>query len=65
MVSTAIEEWGVITDYIGDGTSDQEEIMRATCDAAGQGFDGTDCDGVVTGTPEVLTVQLVSRLLLT
>ena len=44
-----IEEWDLIPDYIGDGSGDQEEIMQAICDGIGEGFDGTDCDGVATG----------------
>ena len=48
-----IEEWDLIPDYIGDGSGDQEEIMQAICDGIGEGFDGTDCDGVATGNDEV------------
>lgn len=53
MVSTTIVEWNVVPDYIGDGSGDHKAIMMAICDGIGEGFDGTDCDGVVTGTPEV------------
>ena len=53
MVSTTIEAWYAIPDYIGDGIGDQMEIMQAICDAIGEGFDGTDCDGVATGNDEV------------
>ena len=53
MVSTTIEEWDVVPDYIGDGSGDQEEIMQAICDGIGEGFDGTDCDGVATGEEKV------------
>ena len=49
VVSTTIEAWYAIPDYIGDGIGDQEEIMQAICDGIGEGFDGTDCDGVATG----------------
>lgn len=48
-----IDSWGVIPDLIGDGTSDQEEIMTAICKGAGEGFGGVTCDGVVSGTPQV------------
>ena len=37
--------WRVIPDVIGDGVSDQQEIMAAICEAKGAGFDGTDCVG--------------------
>lgn len=57
MVTTTIEEWGVVPDYIGDGSGDQEEIMMAICDSIGEGYDGMDCDGVVTGTPEASTTM--------
>lgn len=50
----------MVPDYIGDGKGDQEEIMTAICDGIGQGFDGTDCDGVVTGTAEVTKLCLSS-----
>lgn len=52
-MSTTIEEWDVVPDYIGDGSGDQEEIMQAICDGIGEGFDGADCDGVATGNDEV------------
>lgn len=48
-----IDSWSVIPDLIGDGTSDQEEIMTAICKGAGEGFGGVTCDGVVSGTPQV------------
>lgn len=53
VVSTTLEGWYVIPDYIGDGKGDQSEIMQAICDGVGQGFDGVDCDGVSTGDSEV------------
>lgn len=53
VVSATNEHWDVIPDYIGDGQGDQEEIMKAICDGIGEGYDGVDCDGVVTGTPQV------------
>lgn len=57
-------EWGVITDIIGDGVSEQEEIMTAICETKGATFDGTDCVGelddstvhVRTKQPTILTV---------
>ena len=48
MVSTTIEEWHLIPDHIGDGRGDQEEIMPSIRNGIGEGFDGTDCDGVAT-----------------
>lgn len=62
-MSTTIEEWSIVPDYIGDGSGDQQDIMTAICDAIGEGYDGTDCDGVVTGTPEVSVKISMSRLL--
>eukprot|EP00904_Undaria_pinnatifida_P002876 jgi/Undpi1/1258/HiC_scaffold_109.g14172.m1 len=59
VVSTTLEGWYVIPDYIGDGSGDQEEIMEAICDGIGESFDGTDCDGVATGNDEALEVILV------
>ena len=56
MVSTTIEEWNLVPDYIGDGSGDQEEIMQAVCDGIGESFDGTDCDGVATGNDQVESV---------
>ena len=53
VASTMIESWSVIPDYIGDGNSDQEELMTAICKGAGEGFGGVTCDGVVSGTPQV------------
>lgn len=53
VVSTTIEEWNVVPDYIGNGSGDQQEIMTAICDSIKEGFDGWDCDGVATGSPEV------------
>ena len=53
MVSTTLEGWYVIPDYIGDGNGDQQEIMEAICDGIGESFDGTDCDGVATGNDKV------------
>lgn len=53
VASTMIDSWGVIPDYIGDGTSDQEELMTAICAGAGEGFGGVTCDGVVSGTSQV------------
>lgn len=54
-----IDYWGVTPDYIGDGTSDQEELMTAICAGAGEGFGGVACDGVVSGTPQVALRFLV------
>eukprot|EP00904_Undaria_pinnatifida_P006174 jgi/Undpi1/2687/HiC_scaffold_14.g06065.m1 len=56
VMSTTIEEWNCVPDYIGAGSGDQYEIMQAICAGIGEGFDGTDCDGVATGedpAPEV------------
>lgn len=53
VVSTTIEEWFVVPDYVGDSSGDQEEIMQAICDGIGEGFDGTDCDGIATGNAQV------------
>ena len=52
-MSTTSELWGVVPDYIGDGSGDQKEIMEAICRGIGESFDGTDCDGVATGNEEV------------
>lgn len=52
-MATTIEEWFVVPDYIGDGSGDQEEIMQAICHGIGEGFDGTDCNGVATGNDQV------------
>lgn len=53
MASTTISAWFAIPNYIGDGNGDQEEIMKAICDGIGEGYDGTDCDGVATGKDKV------------
>ena len=45
MVSTAMTAWNVVPDIIGDGVSDQMEIMTAICETKGATFDGTDCVG--------------------
>ncbi|CAM9220801.1 unnamed protein product [Pylaiella littoralis] len=45
MVTTTTSIWELIPDIIGDGVSDQEEIMMAICEAKGAAFDGTDCVG--------------------
>ncbi|CAM9212730.1 unnamed protein product, partial [Laminaria digitata] len=45
MVTTTMPEWGLIADIIGDGVSEQEEIMTAICETKGATFDGTDCVG--------------------
>ena len=45
MVTTTMTEWGMIPDIIGDGVSEQEEIMTAICETKGATFDGTDCVG--------------------
>ena len=45
MVSTAVDVWEVVPDIIGDGVSDQEEIMTAICETKGAAFDGIDCVG--------------------
>eukprot|EP00904_Undaria_pinnatifida_P008909 jgi/Undpi1/5148/HiC_scaffold_19.g08499.m1 len=60
VASTMIDYWGVTPDYIGDGTSDQEELMTAICAGAGEGFGGVACDGVVSGTPQNTEVRLIS-----
>ncbi len=38
-------QWNLIPDVIGDGVSDQQEIMAAICEAKGAAFDGIDCVG--------------------
>lgn len=45
MVTTTQRYWSGIPDIIGDGVSEQEEIMTAICEAKGATFDGTDCVG--------------------
>eukprot|EP00904_Undaria_pinnatifida_P008258 jgi/Undpi1/4562/HiC_scaffold_18.g07916.m1 len=45
MVSTTLTEWNVVPDIIGDGVSEQFEIMTAICETKGAAFDGTDCVG--------------------
>ena len=45
IVSTTLLEWRVIPDIIGDGVSEQVEIMTAICETKGATFDGTDCVG--------------------
>lgn len=58
VASTRIMSWRGVPDYIADGNGDQEEIMMAICDGIGEGFDGTDCDGVATGEEQVVDVIL-------
>ena len=45
MVTTSMAEWDRFPDIIGDGVSEQEEIMTAICETKGATFDGTDCVG--------------------
>lgn len=45
MVTTTMAKWGRIPDIIGDGVSEQDEIMTAICEAKGSTYDGTDCAG--------------------
>lgn len=45
MVTTSMIKWGIIPDIIGDGVSEQEEIMTVICETKGAQFDGTDCVG--------------------
>lgn len=40
-----MHDWNVIPDIIGDGASEQEEIMTAICETKGATFDGADCVG--------------------
>lgn len=53
VVTTTIEEWDVVPDYIGNAQGDQEELQMAICEAAGLDFDGADCDGDSSGSSEV------------
>lgn len=45
MVTTAMAHWDLMPDIIGNGVSDQEDIMTAICETKGASFDGTDCVG--------------------
>ena len=45
MAATTIFDWGIIPDIIGDGVSEQQEIMTAICENKGSTFDGIDCVG--------------------
>lgn len=45
VAATTQFEWNVIPDIIGDGVSEQQEIMTAICENKGSTFDGTDCVG--------------------
>ncbi|CAN0009638.1 unnamed protein product [Ectocarpus sp. 12 AP-2014] len=45
VVTTTMTVWRVVPDIIGDGVSEQEEIMAAICETKGAAFDGTDCVG--------------------
>lgn len=45
MVTTTMNAWRVIPDIIGDGVSEQHEIMTAICETKGATYDGTDCAG--------------------
>lgn len=45
MVTTTMKKWSASPDIIGDGVSEQLEIMTAICEAKGAAFDGTDCVG--------------------
>lgn len=45
MVTTTMTAWGVIPHIIGDGVSEQDEIMTAICETKGSTYDGTDCAG--------------------
>ena len=45
MAATTIFDWGIIPDIIGDGVSEQQEIMTAICENKGSTFDGMDCVG--------------------
>lgn len=45
MVSTTMTAWNLVPDIIGDGVSEQIEIMTAICETKGATFDGTDCVG--------------------
>ncbi|CAN0147040.1 unnamed protein product, partial [Ectocarpus fasciculatus] len=45
VVTTTIETWGVVPDVIGEGVSEQKNIMKAICEGKGSTFDGVDCVG--------------------
>ena len=45
MVTTTMTEWNRVPDIIGDGVSEQEEIMTAICETKGTTYDGVDCVG--------------------
>ncbi|CAM9499220.1 unnamed protein product [Ectocarpus sp. 4 AP-2014] len=45
VVTTTIETWGVVPDVIGEGVSEQKNVMKAMCEAKGSTFDGVDCVG--------------------
>eukprot|EP00904_Undaria_pinnatifida_P008259 jgi/Undpi1/4563/HiC_scaffold_18.g07917.m1 len=57
MVTTAMPEWARIPDIIGDGVSDQEDIMTAICETKGATFDGTDCVGELDDTIVYITLK--------
>ncbi|CAN0223077.1 unnamed protein product, partial [Pylaiella littoralis] len=57
MVTTTQRYWSGIPDIIGDGVSEQEEIMTAICEAKGATFDGTDCVGELNNSTLYLNLQ--------
>lgn len=59
MATVTQRYWFGIPDIIGDGVSEQEEIMTAICEAKGATFNGVDCVG------ELNNSTLLVRLLCT
>eukprot|EP00904_Undaria_pinnatifida_P008260 jgi/Undpi1/4564/HiC_scaffold_18.g07918.m1 len=45
MVTTTMTGWNILPDIIGDGVSDQKDIMTAICETKGATYDGVDCVG--------------------